>query len=428
VENLATPDELAQQAATALAKASGTRAVVLLGADARASRDEYVAALRRALEAIREGCPAGITIRRIKGLERSVVKVAARAQAVWLQDRDRDALGLVGLARYLSAAQLQALAFPGIHRTIALRRLRQLATTRTGALLRVEHFTGATRERIRVWSLTHVGYAEAEKAAALPKNYSTDPLRPEVLQHLVWLNELFVGLATAGGAPVHPRSLPFRWLCDTDHPLSFRTRGPDGSPATGYVAPDAVVEFPSSRVRVFVEAERGTHTIVPVSPSKTGATVAKFDRYTAYFSDITDLRTHATAYRDAFGDDLEPELLFLVHAETRRDRVREAIAERRARDPNPPAFRVEVLTMEDATRRYVGLLHAAPPASPPEPQAPPRRAPSLALEDADVAMMKAAFNALLRRAKDAQAAGVGGLTSAERDVIAGARALLAKAS
>ena len=165
------------------------------------------------------------------------------------------------------------------------------------------------RTRTRVPSLTHEGYELAESVARLSTNYSTDHVRPQFLEHLVRLNELFVGLVVESGAPISPGRLPFRWRCDTDHPLAFRTRWSGRQSRRRARGPGRARGVSEARRRVRVEAERSTPTIVPQSPSKTGATVVKLDRYTSFFADVTGARRQ-TAYAEHFAAAFAPELLF----------------------------------------------------------------------------------------------------------------------
>ena len=423
------PGDLAARAVAALeaseAGADGARrrVVLVLGRDASsAPRREFTQAARTAIAGARI---RGVRViaRRLRGAVESRVDVESHPRMLRVQRRDRDLLGLLGIARYLSILQVVALVFPERHLTAARRRLRLLASAAGGGFLRLQHYVDAQNARVRVCSLTHAGYELAESVARLAKNYSTDPVRPQFLEHLVWLNELFVGLAVASGVPVLTERLSFRWCCDTDHPLAFRTRGADGTPAVGHVAPDALVEFPEARRRVFVEAERGTHTIVPQSPSKTGATVVKLDRYTSFFADVVGSRRQ-TAYAEHFPDSFAPELLFMVQTETRRERVRQAVEERRRKDPNLPGFAVHVLTLEEAKARYAPLVRAASGRG--APAARERRRPEeVALTMAEIAAMRTAFNALLRRAK-AAGGSTASLAPSEVEAIGGTRAVLAR--
>jgi hypothetical protein len=425
-----TPEALAARAVAALRALRGERGAtrrvkLLLGTDAAPERRrEYADAVRDALAAFPELRGAAVVSRRPSGLAESRVEVEVRSIAFRLQARDRELLGFLGIARYLSTAQVAALLFPGRHFSVPLRRLNLLATAAGGALVRGDHFPGE-RERVRVWALTPAGKNVADGVTALPAEYSTDPVKPQFLEHLVWLNELLVALWVRGGAPASLSRIRFRWLCDTGHALPFRTRAADGSPAVGHVAPDAILEIPATRRRVFIEAERGTHTIVPLSAAKTGATVVKLDRYAAFFGDVVDVRDHATAYLAQFPEGFAPELLFMVPSATRRDRVREAIDERRGKDPRPPRFDVQVLTLDEARDRYAAQVAQPQGTTEPPARAPPAL-PVLSLAPTELASIRSAFNALVRRARAAQAAGAGGLTAAEMEALGTARAALAR--
>jgi hypothetical protein len=428
-----TPEALALRAVAALRGQRGGsdrgatwRVKLLLGADAAPERRrEYADAVRDALAAFPELRGAAVVTRRPSGLAESRVEVEVRSLAFRLQERDRELLGFLGIARYLSTAQVAALLFPGRHFSVPLRRLNLLASAAGGALVRGDHFPGE-RERVRVWALTPGGKDVADGVTALPADYSTDPVKAQFLEHLVWLNELLVALWLRGGTPASPSRAPFRWVCDTGHALPFRTRAADGSSAVGHVAPDAVLELPAARRRVFVEAERGTHTIVPLSPAKTGATVVKLDRYAAFFGDVVDVRNHTTAYLEQFPDAFAPELVFMVPSATRRDHVRQAVDERRRKDPRPPQFDVQVLTLDEARDRYAALLPGRPEPRMTTVASVPAPMPVLSLAPTELASIRSAFNALVRRARAAQAAGAGGLTATEMEALGAARAALAR--
>ena len=194
----------------------------------------------------------------------SRVKVRERVEAVNLTERDHDVLGFLAIARRLTADQLIALAFPGRHVTIAYRRLALLASARPngGGYVRQDFFFGGqgNRAKVAAWSVTNDGYSAVAPLLPYLRPYSTAPAVVANLQHDLWLNDLFVAMATARGAPVNPGDLPFRWLCDTDKPIAFRTLDDDAAFKTNLLRPDAIVELPLARRRIFIEAERGTHT------------------------------------------------------------------------------------------------------------------------------------------------------------------------
>ena len=89
--------------------------------------------------------------------------------------------------------------------------------------------------------------------------------------------------------------------------------------------PDAILEIPGRRRRLFIEAETGTQSIVTAHPDRTGAIVAKLQRYSRFFGGRSSY-SGPTWYRDAFPDDLAPRLVFLVHSDQRKERVVKAVA------------------------------------------------------------------------------------------------------
>jgi len=425
---LVTPEELARRALRALRAMSlpgedgardPLRVVLLIGPDASPVKAvEFSNAVRRALldASIRK---TRVRVHKWKALAESRVEIEREPCAPRIQARDRDLLGLLGTARYLTTRQISTLFFPGRVQRTPRQRLQKLRQAAGRGYIKVEHYPGLEGERVPVWSLTHAGYEIAERAAHVAVNFSTEPVRSPFLEHLIWLNELLVALALASGVPVRPAELPFRWQYGNPRPLSFRGRGPDGTPVLKQVIPDAIVDFTEARRRIFVEAECGTHTIVPSDPAKAGATVVKLERYEAFFGDIVDPPTRATAYHTHFQDGFFPELLFMVRTATRRDRVRRAIEERRRKDPGPPSFDVEVLTLAEASERYLPLVNHGPAKM-------NGAKPSSEFTSTEVGAMCTAFDALLRKTKAAQAAGLGPLTTAEVDAVSEARAVLAR--
>ena len=426
-----TPDDLARRALRALRAVSrpgkagdSLRIVLLLGRDASAARrSEFSSAVREVLAEDPKLGDTRVAVLRSKARAESRVEIEHFARAPRIQPRDRDILGLLGAARYLSTVQIASLFFDVRDKATPGRRLRKLARARGGGYVKVEYYPGLEGERVQVWSLTHAGYEVAEMAAPVPMNYSTEPVRPPFLEHLIWLNELLVALALTSGVPIRPSEMPFHWQYGQKEPLSFRSRGPDGTPTLKQVIPDAIIDLPKARRRIFVEAERGTHTIVPTDPSRAGATVVKYERYEAFFGDVIDAPAQSTAYRTHFPDGLHPELLFMVRTATRRDRIRRAIEDRRSRDPGPPAFDVEVLTVGEAVERYRSLLGPRCPPAGREGRMEPGR---MGLGEVELTTLRVAFNALLRNAKAAQAAGLGALTKTEVDLVSEARLMLSR--
>ena len=145
--------------------------------------------------------------------------------------------------------------------------------------------------------------------------------------------------------------------------------------------------IPARRRRLFIEAETGSQSIATAHPDKTGAVLAKVDRYRIYFTDAAD-DGHGTWYRSAFPDDLEPRLVFLVHSEERRRKVQRAVTERLGFHP-PSQFRVMVMTFAEAPgilTRYVREGVAEP--------AKPRRERVVKVEETLLEQVRDGYNAM----------------------------------
>jgi hypothetical protein len=128
-----------------------------------------------------------------------------------------------------------------------------------------------------------------------------------------------------------------------------------------------------------VEAETGTQSIITSHPERTGAVIAKLQRYQQFFTVRSD-DLDATWYRRAFRDDLAPRLLFLVHSPDRRQRVEKATKGTLPTHALP--FKVLVLTFDEAAGKLLSYFEdflarrrrAAPP--PPAAATPPAPAKS----------------------------------------------------
>ena len=387
---------------------------LVLGADAApVDEKDLVAAVRQRLKAQGPAVRYSVDVKRsAEGASR--VEVCERVEAVTLTARDNDVLGFLAIARRLTADQLIALSFPGRHITIAYRRLAMLAASRPGGggYVRQDYFFGARGERAKVaaWAVTNDGYNVVAPLLPYLRAYSTAPAVVANLQHDLWLNDLFVAMATARGAPVSPGDLPFRWLCDTDRPIAFRTLDDNAAFKTNILRPDAIVELPFAQRRIFIEAERGTHTISPLSTMNAGATTMKARRYGLFVAAPIGAEAQTTAYRSTFPDGYRPELLFLVHSEWRRVHVLEALQAARAKDANPPDFPLHVMTLDKAREFLTAALPAewSPAPAMAKPRAPARVAAAKEVEVSgitptprarvrlgDAQLLKDGFNVLL---------------------------------
>src|SRR5258708_7755215 len=110
--------------------------------------------------------------RRQNKIEAEQAATSRAATAAKLTDRDKDLLGLLVLARYLTAAQVHRLAFPGKHASVPYRRFLKLSQADgEPAVFKQRFFCPDGGNRGRVW---------APAAARVPAACTRDPARPEL--------------------------------------------------------------------------------------------------------------------------------------------------------------------------------------------------------------------------------------------------------
>jgi len=160
-------------------------------------------------------------------------------------------------------------------------------------------------------------------------------------------------------------SLPFRRLCEDDGVLEFEVRGRDlMTRDRAVLKPDAILEIPGRGRRLFIEAETGTQSIATPQPERTGAVLAKLQRYAAYFTDFVG-RERQTRHDRAFTDGFVPRLVFVVHSRDRRQRVTHAVekwlAAFRAKESGLPIrFQVLVFTFAEAATALAAYISEGP--------------------------------------------------------------------
>jgi hypothetical protein len=129
----------------------------------------------------------------------------------------------------------------------------------------------------------------------------------------------------------------------------------DGNSWDRIILPDAVLELPKSRRRLFLECETGSHTIVPRGFTKPGSTLSKALRYESFICELADFDSKITFYQRQYRDGFAPEVLFLVSRPERADSINRAltewVAQRRARWKLPRA-----LTISNAVREVLTAL------------------------------------------------------------------------
>ena len=249
-----------------------------------------------------------------------------------LTNRDRTLLAYLGIARYASAEQLHRLLFGGASKKQTYRRLAKLCEPGgrpgEGPCLRRLSYRRRDGTAVPVWALAPYGRSVAERDVPWLRPPAATDIGHRFLSHTLLLNEVLLGLVLSlrRSPEANLADLPFRWLSEDDGVLSFRyvdvrTR----EWRIGVLKPDAVLTIPARRRRVFVEAETGSQSIATAHPDRTGALLAKLDRYARYFQGRGP-EIQGTWYETAFADGYLPRLLFLVHSDERRRKVEKAIA------------------------------------------------------------------------------------------------------
>jgi hypothetical protein len=221
--------------------------------------------------------------------------------------------------------------------------------------LRFRAFDGAP---LVLWTPTPVGYLVARRELGHEVKVPRVDIGASFAEHALSLTDLFVALAAPyiqGGVAV--RDFPFRWDVTEDTHLPWREPAEDGRLRERVLLPDAVLEVPTARRRLFIERETGTHTLVPVSRDKHQATVRKAERYETFLAGLADVPNRVTHYARKYPDGWAPEVLFLVPTEGRRASTEAALA-RVASAASRVSFRV--CTLEKALEYIQGLLPPRP--------------------------------------------------------------------
>jgi hypothetical protein len=215
----------------------------------------------------------------------------ANPKGAVLTERDRALVSYVAIARCASAEQIHGLFFDGASRKQTYRRLAKLCApgNRPGhdACLRRLEYRRRDGTAVPVWALTGYGRGVAEELVPYLRPPAAHDVGHRFLQHTLLLNDVLAGLVRklrrTPGDPL--TGLPFRWLAEDDSVLELELRNAARPMEVqrAVLKPDAILELPGRRRQVFLEGETGTQSIATKSPARTGAVLAKLERYRAYF-------------------------------------------------------------------------------------------------------------------------------------------------
>ena len=309
------------------------------------------------------------------------------ATAAKLTDRDKDLLGLLVLARYLTAAQVHRLAFAGKHLSLPYRRLLKLSRDNgQPAFLRQRFFRTYDGNRVAVWAPTPYAMPAAlTRAPQLPEMPKHD-VGAQFLEHLIQLNELFVALWRNGPRCPKAAHPSFRWIpSDRVRLVWGEWEMREGRRQQHVIQPDAVLELPTQRRRYFLECEMGTQMISPGEASAPGATLSKANRYQTFLADIAGMDGRRTHYQTQYPDAFSAEVLFLVLTMGLARSVNAALASWRVKLEGQRASAMRAVTFDEAAaelRKLAGLpaLVVDKPGAEPE-QVPSRSVPALSAEE-----------------------------------------------
>ena len=285
-----------------------------------------------------------------------------------LTERDRRLLGYFALARHLTAEQVHLLLGPAQSDERTYKQLRRLCQPASGEdgtpLLRRQEVAPRKGTALGFWRLTDRGWAEAAKE--LPFAVSRPHTTPgqQHLLHQMQLNQVLVDLTSQLGGSNVPAvaTLPFRWVPEAPAALSFKLQNRHGLYNRAAVKPDALVEVPTGGRRFFLEAETGSQSITTGQHDRvhSGSIKQKLLRYAAFFTGVETENLQTTWYKQAFSDELFPELLFVVHSRERKERVAWIVSRRVAKLPEPRPFAVRVLALDEAAAAIAAITAAKP--------------------------------------------------------------------
>src|SRR5713101_646236 len=268
-------------------------------------------------------------------------------------DRDRQLIGLLAVARYLSTEQLSKLLYRA--RNIDNMRRRFLRLAGEGprgfkpAYIRRLYYRTYEGHLFDMWALTSTGYAVAEIVLGTAIKIPRHDVGAAFREHTIVLNELFVALMMPpAGGYARAKQDDFRWVASDTVRLPWRQNlGPGSRTPDRLVLPDAVLEIPSPRRRFFLECEMGTHPILSGKHPKPGSTIAKVQSYEGFLRSYVDASATQTFYARSYPDNYVPEVLFLVRTPHRAKAINEAIREWRDK-LGTQACTARALTIDEA--------------------------------------------------------------------------------
>ena len=287
---------------------------------------------------------------------------------VRLTGRDKELMAHVATARYLTLPQLKRIVFvralnggkkkgdasdnEGPSDIVCRRRLMRLCEVKPAYLRRL-----AYRNREGGWAAVYatepLGHSVARQVLGRAPAAAMQDVKAQFLEHTVRLNDLYVALAEGcARRRLPPARYPFWWISTDNVGLPWQElSGRTGRIEERRLVPDAILEMPGERVRIFLECEMGGHPLVRKDEYALGSALSKLNRYAAFV--LAGARQ--TYYAQKYPDGWRAELAFLVHSEQRAANLSAIIARWWEQNRAVP-LAVSALSFAQAAAHFSGRL------------------------------------------------------------------------
>ena len=295
---------------------------------------------------------------------------------VRLTMRDKELLAHVAVARYLTSTQIRQVVFPtkggadqrspadeAKHSSavVCRRRLKALSSGNSGApYLRRLSFRNAENAPASVFAVTPQGQAIAGELLRRPMPAPGETMTPQLLARSVRITELYVSLAIgAHELRRDPRKLPFLWIATNVTALPWRELNHrTGKLENRRLVPDAVLELPHHKTRVFLEDEMGAGPLPRRDQHAANWALCTLRQYGSFMAE----GAQRTFYEQEYPDRWKAELVLLVHSDERAVKSGGVIEEWRKWNRAVP-LQVRALTLSQAANHFRDRLGASPPSS-----------------------------------------------------------------
>lgn len=321
-----------------------------------------------------------------------------------LTRRDKELIAHVTVARYLTGEQIRRLVFSGSRlasqpkekdagkqssAVVCRRRLKSLCSESSGlACLHRLTFRNSENRPVAAFAPTMLGYSVARQILRRPLPLPSENAAARSLARTVRLNELYLALAGTHRA-AQP---PFVWIAANATELPWHERDSHtGRIEKRRLTPDAIVELPAERTRVFLEDEIGAGLVPRPDESAPAWALSKLHRYASFMMQGSDRTFYAQKYPDGW----KAEVVLLVDSEERASNLASTIEEWRVHN-RAVLLIVRVLSFPQAATLLRGRLQRLAES---DPEIPIRRS-ELKLTCSFVAEVTATFKAVRHFLRD----------------------------